>query len=155
MEWLNKAANNAKAERESVKDSEEKLRKLKESYQDYLMQLWMEFQDVFKEVEEKFGTELTSIKAHANHLVIEIGDVTIDASAEQGALMGGYFAAVYVTYKVPNTSGGPHLPYSKILLTNDGKWVYLDKGSNRTLNKAFGKEQITEIFKTALWKYLK
>ncbi len=155
MEWLNRAANNAKAERESVKESEEKLRKLTEAYPDYLMQLWMEFQNVFKEVEEKFGTELTSIRAHEDHLVIEIADVTIDASAEQEALMGGYFAAVYVTHKVPNASGGPDLPYSKILLTNDGKWVYLDRSSNRTVNKAFGKEQITEIFKTALWTYLK
>ncbi|MGR6912511.1 hypothetical protein RCJ96_26730 [Bacillus sp. BSL6] len=154
MDWLDKAASNAQKEQANVKEVEEKLRELKEAYPDHLMQLWNEFNSVFKKIEESFGPESTSIKAQENDLVIKIADVTIKAIAEQEELMGGYFASVDVTYDVKNASGGPELPYSTIYLTYDGEWVYRDRSLNNLVNNVFGKEQITEIVKNALWKYL-
>lgn len=154
MDWLDEAASNAKIQHENEKKAEEKIRKLKESYPDYLKQLWREFEDVFREVEAKFGAELTSIKAEGNFLTIKVADITIEAISEQQQLFGGYFAAVYVTHTVPNVSGGPELPYPKVYFTYDGEWVYVDDSLKRAVNKQFGKEQIAEIFKIALWKYI-
>jgi hypothetical protein len=155
VDWLDKAAENAKREQESMKKREEQLQKMKAAFPDYCMRLWIEFDKVFKKIEEKFGKDLTSIKAQGNHLVIKIADVTLEATAEQQELMGGYFGSVDVDYQVANASGGPELPYNTILLTKDGRWVYRDKTSLGLVDKNFGEEQIMEIFKTALWKYNK
>ncbi|MCP9228510.1 hypothetical protein NMG90_24615 [Bacillus mycoides] len=154
MDWLDKAASNAKIRYENEKKTEEKIRKLKEAYPDYLKQLWLEFEDVFREVEARFGAELTNIKVEGNFLTIKVADITIEAISEQHDLLDGYFAAVYVTHKVPGISGGPELPYRKVYFTYDSKWVYVDDSLKKSVNKQFGKEQIAEIFKVALWKYL-
>jgi hypothetical protein len=153
VDWLDKAAENAKREQENRKKWEEHLRKMKSAFPDYCMRLWIEFEKVFNKIQEKFGKDLTSIKVQGNHLVIQIADVTLEAIAEQQELIGGYFGSVDVSYKVENASIGPELPYNRILLTYDGRWVYLDRTSHRPVNKDFGEEQIIEIFKTALWKY--
>ncbi|MDR4442160.1 MULTISPECIES: hypothetical protein [Bacillus cereus group] len=155
MEWLDKAANNAKEENEMTKKLKAKEKEMEEKYPDYLMQLWSEFNNVFDEIQEKFGTELATIRITDNQLTIKISDVTINAIAEKQGSMGG-LAPVNLTYKAKNVSGGPALPYETLVLTLEGKWIYQERNpQQRLVSKEFGKEQIIEVFKVALWKYLK
>lgn len=154
VDWLDKAANNAKDEQKRIKEAEERIQKINEAYPDCRMQLWIEFQNVFKEIQEKFGTEVTHIEAHENTLNIKIADVTIHAIAEQQILLGGYYASVNLSYNVSGSYATMELPYSPILLNGDGKWIYLDRSKSWPVSKEFGKEQIGEIFKSALQRYL-
>lgn len=156
MDWLNGAGENARNEKEANNRAAELEKQLQRNFPDYCMQLWLKFDEVFKEIKKEFG-DLASIKAENQSLRIIVGDVQIDAQAELSPYFGGYFASVELTYTVKNASRGPELPIKDILLHNydDPKWVYLVTEFGRKTNKVFGREEIEAIFKTALRKYLK
>jgi hypothetical protein len=156
VDWINEAAKNAKQEKKIREQSEKQLEQLLAAFPDYCMQLWIQFQKVYKKIEESFGSELCNIDARSgDKLVINIADTHLQLTATQEMLFGGYIGHVEIEYNVKNASGGPSLPFDKILLTNDGKWVTLDRTSGRARNVQLEVEHINELFKIALWKYNK
>ncbi|OMF06290.1 hypothetical protein MHI48_20305 [Paenibacillus sp. FSL H7-0942] len=150
-DWIKQAAGKAKDQAEVNDALFKKVKLIESNFTDYSMQLWLKFDEVFKEIKAEFGDN-AKIHANGNQLRITIGDVEINGIAKYGEYFGGYYGDAQLTYSSKSATSSKELPVTELSLKgpDNPTWVY----NKPVRDKLFGRDEVEEIFKTAMWQYL-
>lgn len=156
MDWIEKAAENMKEERKQQDAYNDFIKKFEEEIlPQKLGELWQMFAGIYDRIKAVLPTEVQKdFILHQDRIEIRLGDVTIKARQDKQEYLG-ILASVNVEFSVANAAGGPRLPFNDIRLINRENPQWVVSSSEKGKRIEFTQQQAEEIFKIAMWKYLR